>query len=175
MSADRDPAHLHPLIQPLCSRHQEIALDHGLRTQLIETHRPEADQLAAWRVGRDEHDRVIGQTITNARPGQSWHGIEFPGGRPASLAYHLAIWRPGGFVGLGRPAGPGDPMDRATELLYEALAEIGISLGLVAGARWSRRDWMHFELHPNGATLMQVMEAMRVGVDLTRHQTIITT
>jgi hypothetical protein len=153
---------LHPVVRTLCLLHQEKAEGYGLKTLLIETYRDEAGQLAQWRKGRDEHGNVIDRaaTTTDAPPGASWHGLQLADGRPASFAYHLAVIRTGGLVGLGPDPGAGERMDKAAEAILDALATIGESVGLVAGARWKRRDWMHFEYHPDGATLSQLQAAL---------------
>jgi hypothetical protein len=159
---DRNIEHLHPAARVLCLRHQERADRYGLRTLVIETYRDEAAQLVDWQKGRDEHGNVVRpqDVVTNARPGASWHGLRRADGTPASFAYHLAIVRPGGLLGLGPEPGVGEELDGAAEALLEALARMGEDEGLHAGARFPMRDWMHFEYRPDGATLGQLQAAL---------------
>lgn len=161
---DRDPLHLHPFVNGVLKQHITAAQEHGLAVRLIETWRGSADQEAAKAGG-----------YSKAGAGQSWHNVTYPDGRPCSFAYHLAIVRPGGLLGLGSAPDIGAGLDLAGVKMYEALGLIGQSLGLRWGGNWDRdrqtlepgeNDLMHFELHPNGATLAQTIAAVRAGEQL---------
>lgn len=159
----RDIEDLHPILRATCMEHQQLAGEAGVRTLLIETYRDEQAQLDAWQKGRDAAGNIVDRdaVVTNSRPGASWHGVTYGNGRPAALAYHLAVIAPDG-VGL---VGYGDvPM---VDSVYLMVGKIGEQLGLVWGGRWKQpHDPSHYELHPNGATLSQVMAVMKTQGDL---------
>jgi len=78
-------------------------------------------------------------------------------------------------LGYGAPPGPGDPIDEVGVLIYRALGKLGERLGLRWGGNWDRddaplekgeNDLTHFEFHPNGATLLQAVAALKAGHDL---------
>lgn len=180
--------HLHPIMLPLLDRHQAILRRRfGIATIVQETARDEANQRVAYFKGRDPVTGAVvdpGAVVTNARPGQSWHGIAYPSGKPASLAYHLSIdadtIAPGvqhlgfGSADLYLAGAPRlrcdldgrEPLDELGpgHLVYAAMMLVGESLGLTAGARWQSRDWMHFELRVG--TLQQVQASMRNRGDI---------
>lgn len=156
----RDIVDLHPVLRPICLEHQGRCSALGVNVELIETWRSDGSQFAEWRKGRNNAGEIIDPkaVTTNSRPGLSWHNVSYANGKPAALAYHLAVVAPDGkgLVGYG-----GVPMDDA---LYLKVGEIGESLGLRWGGRWTHpHDPSHFEYHPNGATLMQVLEVMKTG------------
>lgn len=78
---DRDPDHLHPYA--LAKMNQLFALAGpdpafaGLSLVLQETYRDEDTQAEDWAKGRDGHGNVVNAAlvVTQARPGQSWHGL----------------------------------------------------------------------------------------------------
>lgn len=146
--------------------HQETADACGLRVQLIETWRDNAGQSEAWAKGRNKAGEIIdrAKVVTYARPGHSWHNI-MVADKPASLAYHLAIIRPGGLLGFGQR------LTKPGELMYEALGFIGENLGMKWGGRWeSLRDYTHFEFHPDQATLSQTIAAIKASGNIFRGQ-----
>lgn len=181
--------HLHPIMLPLLDRHQAILRRRfGIATIVQETWRdPKTAQLAAYLKGRDPVTGAVvdpAAVVTNARPGQSWHGITYPSGKPASLAYHLGIdadTMDAGvqYLGFGQKdlyldGGPRlrcdldgrEPLDELGpgHLVYAAIMLVGESLGLTAGARWQSRDWMHVELRVG--TLQKVQADMRNRGDI---------
>jgi hypothetical protein len=187
--SDTSREHLHPIMLPLLDRHQEILRRRfGIVTYLQETWRdPQTAQLAAYLKGRDPVtlqvvDRRL--VVTDARPGQSWHGVTYPNGKPASLAYHLGIdsdltaagtqYLGFGHADLYLAGAPRlrcdldgrEPLDELGpgHLVYAAIMLVGESLGLTAGARWQSRDWMHFEKRVG--TLAQVQAAMKSRGDI---------
>jgi peptidoglycan L-alanyl-D-glutamate endopeptidase CwlK len=152
----RELRHLHPLVQTICLRHQEKAANRGLNVVLISTYRDETEQKKLFMKGRDVNGKVVypEEVVTNAPPGSSYHGVAYPSGTPASLAYHLALIRPGGLVGFG------EEMGEAGVFLYSAIGVLGEGLGVTWGGRWRMRDYTHFEFRPGGAKLGKVAMAM---------------
>jgi hypothetical protein len=142
----RKVEHLHPWMRPILDRHRQLARSIGLYTKIIETHRDNSGQLAAWMKGRNEAGKVINPklVVTNARPGFSYHNVTLSDGTPASLAYHLALQLPGGgLYGFGdSKIGP------AGIMILKGLGLIGEQLGLRWGGRWKSRDYTHFEFRP---------------------------
>lgn len=154
---------LHPILRAPCMNHQQKCGEAGVPVLLIETWRDDQVQGANWYKGRNNAGQIVDlkAVVTNSRPGQSWHGVTFGDGRPAALAYHLAALAADGkgLIGYGNV-----PM---VDSVYLVIGEIGESLGLVWGGRWKHpHDPSHFELHPNGATLSQVVAVMRTQGDL---------
>lgn len=185
---DADPNHLHPIMRPILAEHQEILLRRfGVRTYIQETHRANTVQRVNFLKGRDPVTLEVldkSKVVTNARPGMSWHNIEYPTGNPASLAYHLGIdsdlTAPGiQYLGFGSaeldltgaPRLPVDldgkaPLDELGpgHLIYCAMGLVGEALGLTWLGRSSIRDWMHFEKRIG--TLAQVQAAMKSHGDI---------
>jgi hypothetical protein len=185
---DTDVNHLHPIVRPLLDEHRDILRRRfGIETYLQETARDDGLQLANYLRGRDPATLEVvdrAKVVTNARPGQSWHGVTYPTGKPASLAYHLGIdsdlATPGiQYLGFGHAdlyltGAPRlrcdldgrEPLDELGpgHLVYAAIMLVGESLGLTAGARWQSRDWMHFEKRVG--TLAQVQAAMKSRGDI---------
>lgn len=174
---DNDPLRLHILVRPLRAELLAQATRYGLVVRGGETYRDESAQAAAWAKGRNGAGEVVDRkaVVTWSRPGQSWHGVKLRDGSPASFAFHVEIRRPAGVLGYGEPPGPGDPLDKPGLLMYCALMLLGERLGLRAGGNWDgdtvpleKGEWdlTHFELHPDGATLMQTIAALQAGCDL---------
>lgn len=167
---DRDRQHLHPAVQVLLARHENAAARYGLRTRLIETYRDEAQQAADFAKGRDVLGRVVNPAavVTNAPPGASYHGVVLADGRPASLAYHLAIVTPGedlvlgthddGLAGFGRVT-----LDDTWRAILLSLGLQGEALGLTWGGRWPSRDYTHFEKRISGLNLAGARQRVLAG------------
>lgn len=185
---DTDVNHLHPLMLPILAEHRSILRRRfGVETFLQEIFRDETAQRISFLKGRDPVTlEVVDQraVVTNARPGMSWHGVTYPNGKPASLAYHLGIdsdlASPGvqylgfGSAELDLTGAPRlrcdldghEPLDELGpgHLIYAAIGLVGEALGLTWGGRWSWRDWMHFEKRVG--TLAQVNAAMKARGDI---------
>lgn len=156
----RDRQDLHPVMLPIMFEHIRKAALVGISLDLIETWRGQADQDDAKRRGASQ-----------ARWRQSWHNVTFRNGRPASLAYHLAVRLPeGGLLGFGK-----SKLNKAGYRVYEAVGIIGAEIGLRWGGDWDQdgkllergeNDLCHFEYHPNGAPLSQVWAAMMAQGDI---------
>jgi hypothetical protein len=185
---DTDTDHLHPIMLPILAEHQDILRRRfGISTIVQETARDEVAQRVAYLKGRDPVTLEIvapQRVVTNARPGQSWHGVRYATGKQASLAYHLGIdsdlaaagtqYLGFGHADLYLAGAPRlrcdldsrEPLDELGpgHLIYAAIMLVGESLGLTAGARWQSRDWMHFEKRVG--TLAQVQAAMKSRGDI---------
>ena len=142
----------------------------GLTLDLIETWRDGAAQDAA---------KAAGASTKGA--GGSWHNVTYANGAPASFAFHVDPFPGSHVLGYGPKVlawatarkvevelNPGGLADlTAAGLVLTAVGLMGEELGLVWGGRWPHlRDWLHFELHPNGATLAMVKAAMSAGQDI---------
>jgi len=142
----------------------------GLTLDLIETWRDGAAQDAA---------KAAGASTKGA--GGSWHNVTYANGAPASFAFHVDPFPGSHVLGYGPKVlawatarkvevelNPGGLADlTAAGLVLTAVGLMGEELGLVWGGRWPHlRDWLHFELRPNGATLEQVKAAMRSMGDI---------
>lgn len=166
---DRDRDHLHPLMRQALADLEAAVLDRlGITLDFLEGWRARVDQAAAKSSGAS--DVTFG-----------WHNVEYPNGKPAALAVHVDPF-PGrdvlGFAGkpLEWPGAVRLPIDfgsghprpcTAAMMVYVAVGLIGEELGLTWGGRWDHlQDWQHFELHPNGAPLSQVVAAMNADGDL---------
>ena len=125
----RDPADLHPKLQPLYASFVAQAQARGIKTVTSCTYRPAALQDRYYASGRTAPGRII----TNAKGGESPHNCTL-GGKPASKAFDI-------YPVSGTALAPaGDPR-------WKALAEIGKGLGLVWGGDFrSIKDNPHFEL-----------------------------
>ena len=185
---DTDVSHLHPLMLPILAEQQDILLRRfGVRTFVQETARDNTAQRVNFLKGRDPRTLEVvdpSKVVTGAREGGSWHNIEYPTGKPASLAFHLGIdsdlAAPGvQYLGFGNAdldltGAPHlrcdldgrEPLDSLGpgHLVYCVIGLVGEALGLTWGGRWSIRDWMHFEKRVG--TLAQVMAAMRSDGDI---------
>lgn len=169
----RDIGHLHPLARVVCLEHMRQAAALGLKVNLIETYRNLEDQEKAWLKGRDSNGVIIypEEVVTKVRPGNSWHNLTFRNGNPASLAYHLAIAIPGGrLLGFGA-----SKLDIAGLKLYECLGTLGKDLDLRWGGDWDEddklrekgeNDLIHYEYHPAGARLEEVIALMESEGDI---------
>lgn len=185
---DTDVNHLHPIMLPILAEHRDILRGRfGIQTYLQETARDNTAQRINFLKGRDPVtleviDRRL--VVTNSREGQSWHNVEYPTGKPASLAYHLGIdsdlVTPGlqylgfGSAELDLTGAPKlrcdldhrEPLDELGpgHLVYCVIGLVGEALGLTWGGRWAIRDWMHFEKRVG--TLAQVQAVMASHGDI---------
>lgn len=125
----RDPADLHPKLQPLHATLVAQAQARGIKTVTSCTYRPAALQNQYYAQGRTTPGRVI----TNARGGDSPHNSTL-NGKPASKAFDI-------YPVTGTALAP------AGDARWKALAEIGKALGLVWGGDFRTiKDCPHFEL-----------------------------
>lgn len=162
-------ADLHPIVQPICRAHLSdawmdavIALKR-MTPELDDTARLDLAQLNNWMKGRNKAGEIIEpkEVVTNNRPGLSYHNIRYPSGKPCSLAYHIRLRDAQGRL-VGFPGGA--PMD---DEAYLRVGLIGERLGLVWGGRWTQpHDPCHYEKHIEGATLVQIVAAMKGRGDL---------
>jgi hypothetical protein len=185
---DTSVDHLHPILIPILAEHQDILRRRfGVNTYVQETWRDDTTQRINFLKGRDPLTLEVvdkNKVVTNAREGMSWHSVTYTTGKPASLAYHLAIdsdlVTPGiqilgfGSAELDLVGAPHvrcdldgrEPLDTLGpgHLIYCVIGIVGEALGLTWGGRWGIRDWMHFEKRVG--TLAQVRAAMAAGGDI---------
>lgn len=158
---DKDPRHLHPLARAKLTTHMEMVARFVSRGFLQETWRDPGEQLRLYGIGRDGQGHVIGDTVTDAKPGFSWHNLMYYNGKPCSLAYHIAIRDQDGIgiEGFGR-----NTLSERDIEDYTFIGRLGEHLGLTWGGRWRSRDLVHFELRI--APLSHVRAALHAGNDL---------
>lgn len=159
MSPDKDPNHLHPVVRGVLAEHLRRASRY-LHVEFGEGYRDEAAQLVAWQKGRDANGTIVDPVavVTNAAPGQSYHGVRLADGSPCSLAYHLWLFNAG-----GRVVGFGAALTPEEEMLYTALGVMGEALGMTWGGRWRSRDWQHFEKRIPGLDLATIRQRLTAG------------
>ena len=132
MPNDRDPAHLHPDLQPLCRRWLARCHEQAVDTFLTHTYRSPAEQDALYALGRTRPGKIV----THARGGKSKHNFTLPGGVPASKAFDFAVRRRDGTLNWN-----------AASSEFRAAVAIGKELGLVWGGDFRNIvDACHFEL-----------------------------
>ena len=132
----RDPATMHPLLNPLWTMFMLRVRAAGMIPIATFFWRSKQDQDNLYLKGRRG---IPGEKIvTNAQGGNSWHNVE-RGGMPASLAFDVCLMTPD-----GRKVLPDD--DEA----WERAAKIGEDLGLTCGIRWRMRDAPHYQLDSKG-------------------------
>jgi D-alanyl-D-alanine carboxypeptidase len=160
---------LHPLLIPTCREHlaaawtDKVLVAKAMTPELDDTARDDTAQLANWLKGRNNAGEIINAAavVTNSRPGQSYHNVRYPTGKACALAYHIRLRDSSGKL-VGWPDAA--PMD---DEAYERLGLLGEQLGLVWGGRWKTpHDPCHYELHPNGATLAQVLAVIKEQGDI---------
>lgn len=160
---------LHLLLQQTCRAHlsdawmDAVLVLKGMTPELDDTGRLDLAQLHAWQKGRDAHGNVVDPkaVVTNNRPGMSYHNLKYANGTPCSLAYHVRLRDAAGRL-VGWPGGA--PMD---DEAYLRVGLIGERYGLVWGGRWTQpHDPCHYEKHIEGATLVQVIAALKEQGDL---------
>lgn len=161
MKLDKDPRHLHPLALSKMMRHMELVGRFVPRGFLLETWVSMEEQLRRYMIGRDATGKVIGDTVTDAKPGDSWHNLTYHDGRPCSLAYHVGILDEGGrsIEGFGS-----NVLSEKDKEDYLMIGRLGEYVGTTWGGRWRRRDLVHHELRI--AALSLVKAALRVGEEL---------
>ena len=161
MSLDKDPRHLHPLAWSKMMNHMDLVARFVPRGFLLETWVGPEEQLRRYMIGRDAAGRVIGDTVTDAKPGESWHGLTYYNDKPCSLAYHVGILDEGGrsIEGFGS-----NVLSEKDKEDYLMIGRLGEHLGLTWGGRWRRRDLVHFELRV--AALSLVVAALKAGENL---------
>jgi hypothetical protein len=164
---------LHPIVRPYLARLQETCLARlGISLDLIETARGDEAQAAALAAG-----------ASNKPAGTSWHNVHYDTGKPCSFAFHVDPFPGPQILGYGpkvlewpgavkvgaeiHRAGVLRPCT-AAGLLLTAVGLIGEELGLTWGGRWNNpMDWLHFELHPDGATQAMVQTMILHQGDIT--------
>jgi D-alanyl-D-alanine carboxypeptidase-like protein len=118
-------------VQPIALSFLERCESAGIPCKVVQATRTFAQQQAIYDQGRT----TPGAIVTKARPGDSYHqyGLAFD---VVPVAYeNLPDWN---------PSGP----------FWKQIGEIGESLGLTWGGRWSSPDEPHFEL--NAAPLSEL-------------------
>jgi peptidoglycan L-alanyl-D-glutamate endopeptidase CwlK len=122
---------LQPPVQPIALSFLAKCEDAGIPCTVVQGTRTFTQQQVVYDQGRT----TPGQIVTKARPGDSYHqyGLAFD---VVPIAYESAPdWN---------PSGP----------YWHTIGEIGESLGLTWGGRWSSPDDPHFEL--NAAPLAEL-------------------
>lgn len=132
MRKDRNLAHLHPILRPLCAEFFRRCEAEGIPAFLDVGYRTAKDQAALYAIGRNGDPRPV---VTNARPGQSLHNFTI-NGTPASKAFDIAVKNSSG-KGLNWSL---------SHPHWQRAGQIGKELGLVWGGDWKKRDGPHFEL-----------------------------
>lgn len=161
---------LHPVMRTPVMRWQDrCARELGLELEYFDAFRDSAAQ-----------DAAFAAKASMKRAGGSYHNLQFPDGRPCSLAVHGRI-----VTSDGRHTGFGDlPLEypaarriavdvwpqvqgeqlTARQVLYVAAMMIAEECGLFCGGRWARlQDWCHVEMHVPGATLELIKAALAAG------------
>jgi peptidoglycan L-alanyl-D-glutamate endopeptidase CwlK len=122
-----------PALASKIRRMADILLLEGLDIRVIQGLRSWAEQQALWLKGRDANGNIINphEIVTNAPGGHSWHNL-----------------------GLAVDCAPDDPTIAGYQIDWDAnhpqwkrMEEVGRSLGLTAGADFTRLvDAPHFQL-----------------------------
>lgn len=133
--ASRSIADLHPKLQKLCQLHLAEANKQlaplGCSVFLTCTYRSNAEQEKLFAQGRT----APGKRVTNARAGQSKHNAVSTSGKPAALAYDVAILE-NGKLNWNAASEP-----------WQIVGKVGVSLGLEWAWNWKRfKEAPHFQL-----------------------------
>ena len=134
---DRDLNDLHPDLKPLCVKWLAKCTEQHIDARVIETFRSGARQAELYAVGRDSKGKIIGRTLTKARPGHSKHEFTLPDGTPASKAFDWFI-----------VSANGKPNWNPSSPEWQAAVAIGKALGLAWGGDFpaNQMDCDHWEL-----------------------------
>ena len=103
-----------------------LALEAGVKLDIVQSFRSPADQAVIYAQGRT----TPGPIVTHAKPGTSYHEY--------GLAFDVAVDKG------GKPTWPNDIA------LWTKLGVLGESIGLKWGGRFPSPDYGHFELHMPG-------------------------
>lgn len=132
---------LHPSIRARCVEHMEESRAAGVPFVVVFGFRSAKEQAALYAMGRDADGNDVpgARRVTWAKPWKSWHQY--------ALAYDVALLRPDlKTVSWDEHA----DLDADGEADWLEVVEIGESLGLEAGFRWSskKHDGGHFQFRP---------------------------
>ena len=161
MTNEQVLAGLDPRVAHCAEVHIKLCKIEGIRFDLTQGARSFAAQLAIWNKGRTApgepctHDGIrrsvgscfehpLGATVTNAKPGYSWHNW--------NRAYDGKITT---FEGDTTP-------DDVYDGPWSRVVELGERSGMLAGGRWKHPDLPHFENHL-GDTLGELIQAYPSG------------
>ena len=86
-----------------------------------------SQQAVDYAVGRDENEKVIGKTITDAPPGYSWHQYGLAVDIAIEDAHNVADWND-------------------THPVWIDMVAKGQSLGMVSGDCWHLKDGPHWQM-----------------------------
>lgn len=146
-------AKLHPLVQNLAWQFIEACNAKNICVLIYSTLRSYDEQQKLWQQGRDENGNKIGKTVTNAKPGYSWHNF--------GLAWDCVVVKNG-------------KADWSQES-YKKIGPIGQQLGMAWGANQKHggnyktiNDMPHFEYHPN-LTLKEARQRFEQNEDVLKH------
>lgn len=146
-------AKLHPLYQPIAWEFLKQCQENNLLVLIYSTLRTFEEQQELYNKGRDENGNKIGKTVTNAKPGSSWHNY--------GLAFDCVVVQNG-------------KSDWSIET-YKKIGKVGQSLGLIWGAHTKHggdyktmNDAPHFEYHPQ-LTITEVKKRYHAGEDILKH------
>lgn len=163
----RDPAHLHPDIQPKHALFHQRCAAAGLEVMTTCTYRSNKEQQDCWDQGRTKPGPLcgcggksnpigtckvhpLGLCVTWAKPGESKHNFEVAG-TPASKAFDFVVLRHGkiiwGTSGNGIDEDPSDDLTDDLEL-WQRAGVIAEGCGLSWAGRWPKpkREFPHCEI-----------------------------
>lgn len=154
MITSRKLEDLHPRVQRMCLLFKQRCQEEGILILVTSTFRDHEAQAALYAQGRTKP----GRTVTNARPGESFHQYR--------LAFDVVPVRNGKPVWGTRGNGiDDDPTDDATDELelWQQIGEIGESCGLEWAGRWTAfREFPHFQ-YTGGLTLSDLKSGMTLA------------
>jgi peptidoglycan L-alanyl-D-glutamate endopeptidase CwlK len=141
MRADIDG--LHPKVRQLCIEFLKASLDAGFYVSITQALRTIAEQDALFAQGRTKP----GPIVTYARGGHSYHNY--------GLAFDFAVLQDGKETWNAKVDVNGDQ-----KADYVQLGELGESLGLEWGGRWTRQDLPHLQ-YTFGLSIDQLAAGIR--------------
>lgn len=128
--ASRLMTDLHPDLLPLAEWFLEQCRAQNIDVLVTCTYRSNAEQDMLYSQGRSEPGRIV----TNAKAGQSKHNFMIDG-KPASKALDIV------------PLTHGKPEWDSSNPVWEAIGELGESVGLEWAGRWKHmREYPHFHM-----------------------------
>lgn len=147
MIDSRDINALLPAVRDKALRHQALCAAEGIAVIFTSTHRDEEMQAVLYAKGRTVPGpgatpaRPLGRTVTNARPGESFHHYR--------VAYDLAILQGGRLVWDDHPEGIAK---------WSRVGKLGELAGLEWAGRWRDfKELAHFQ-DAGGLTLAQLKQ-----------------
>lgn len=128
--SSRNPADLHPALQPLYHQFLDACHAAGIDILCTCTYRSGEEQNALYAQGRTAPGRIV----TNAKAGQSRHNFSIEG-RPAAKAFDVV------------PLTNGKPNWNSADPVWQQIGAIGERLGLEWAGHWRTfREFPHFQL-----------------------------